>query len=100
MYKAAEPKKSFQAHCFSRMHCGGLVCAEMEYFVEEIKLGNLTIELFIQDGQGCRVIVTARDEDNRRVWKTPVMDANGEPKVYENQEDAIVDARKKLSVLM
>jgi hypothetical protein len=71
----------------------------MEYFVEEIKLGNLTLELFIQEGQGCRVIVTARDGENRRVWKTAVMDANGEPKVYENQEAAIDDARRKLNVL-
>lgn len=71
----------------------------MEYFVEEVKLGNLTLELFIQEGQGCRVIVTARDGENRRVWKTAVMDTNGEPKVYENQEAAIDDARKKLNVI-
>ena len=75
------------------------VCALMEYFVEEFKLGNLTIELFIQEGQGCRVIVTARDEENRRVWKTPVMDTNGEVKVYDNQEDAIDDTRKKFNLL-
>lgn len=69
----------------------------MEYFVEELRLGNLRIELSIQEGKGCRVIFTAKDEDNRRIWKTPVMDDNGEIMVYQNQHDAIIDAKRKLS---
>ena len=72
----------------------------MEYFVEQIKFGNLTIELSVEQGQGCRVIFTDRDEENRRVWKTPVMDLNGEVKVYDNQEDAIHDAKKKLGAVV
>jgi hypothetical protein len=70
----------------------------MEYFVEELRVGNLRIELSIQQGQGCRcrVVFTAKDEDNRRIWRTPVMDENGEVKIYENQDEAISDARKKL----
>jgi hypothetical protein len=71
----------------------------MEYFVEELRFGNLRIELSIQEGQGCRVIFTAKDKDNRRIWKTPIMDLNGKVKVYENQQDAIIDARKKLALL-
>jgi hypothetical protein len=70
----------------------------MEYFIEELRFGNLRIELSIQKGQGCRVIFTARDDENRRIWKTPVMDENGEVKVYEDEESAIVEAKKKLAI--
>jgi hypothetical protein len=71
----------------------------MEYFVEEYHVGNLIIQLSIQEQKGCRVIFTAKDVDNRRVWKTPVMDNNGKVKVYPNQQEAILDAKKKLSKL-
>ena len=54
------------------------------------------MEVSIQEGQGCRVIVTARDDRNRRLWRTPLMDENGEIKIYPSQEEAIVEARKKL----
>jgi hypothetical protein len=68
----------------------------MKYFVEEFRIGTLRIELSIEKGRGCRVIFTARDQENRKVWTTPIMDMNGKVKIYDNQEEAITDAKKKL----
>jgi len=89
----------FPARYFILICLWGTVCVDMEYFVEQLKFGNLTIELSIEEGRGCRVIFTAKDQENRRIWKTPIMDLNGEIKVYDNQEDAIQDAKKKLGAV-
>jgi hypothetical protein len=68
----------------------------MEIFFEEVKFEKLIIQVSIQEGKGCRVMITAKDQENRRIWKTPVMDCNGEVKVYETPQEAIEDARKKI----
>jgi hypothetical protein len=68
----------------------------MEVFSKEIQLGKLRIELSVEEKEGCRVIFTARDEEDRRVWRTPIMDYNGEVKIYDNQEEAIMDAHRTL----
>lgn len=68
----------------------------MEVFSKEIQVGNIKIELSIQESNGTRrVVFTAKDENDRRIWRTPILD-NGEVKTYENDEEAILDAEKKL----
>jgi hypothetical protein len=71
----------------------------MEIFFEEIKIGDVLIQVSIQEGQGCRMMITAKDQDNRRILKTPVME-NGEIKVYETPELAIEDARKRFGSMI
>lgn len=68
----------------------------MEIFSKEIQIGNIIIELSIQESKGTkRVVITAKDDQNRRLWRTPILD-NGEIKTYDSQEDAIEDAEKKV----
>jgi hypothetical protein len=68
----------------------------MEVFFKEFTIGNLKIELSVEQTHGCRVIFTAKDQDERRIWRTPVMDDNGEEKIYETCEEAILDGQRKL----
>ena len=68
----------------------------MEVFSKEFQVGNIKIELSIQDIHGTkRVVFTAKDENDRRIWRTPILD-NGEIKTYKSEEDAMQDAEKKL----
>jgi hypothetical protein len=71
----------------------------MELFAEEYWVGNLKMDVSVQEGQGCRVIITARDDKNRRIWRTPLTDENGEIKIYSSHEEAILEARKALGVV-
>lgn len=72
----------------------------MEVFSKEIRVGNLRIELSVEEEHGCsKVIFTARDEEDRRVWRTPLMDLNGDIKLYRSQEEAIIDAERKLGAV-
>jgi hypothetical protein len=71
----------------------------MEIFLKEIEIGNITIELSIQESNGSnRVVITAKDDQNRRLWRTPVLD-NGEVKTYDSAEDAIEDVEKKVGLI-
>jgi hypothetical protein len=71
----------------------------MEFFFEEVRIEkNLIIQVSIQEDTGCRVTITAKDDENRRIWKTAVMDTDGGVKVYENTQMALEDARKKIGV--
>ena len=71
----------------------------MEIYSKEIHIGSIIIELSIQETHGTkRVVITAKDEQNRRLWRTPILD-NGEVKTYNSQEDAIEDAEKKVGSL-
>jgi hypothetical protein len=76
------------------------LCGVMEVFSKEFSIGNLKIELSVEQTHGCRVIFTARDKDDRRVWRTPLMDVNGEAKVYESCEDAVLDGQRKLQTAL
>lgn len=68
----------------------------MEIFSKEIPVGNIIIELSIQEINGSkRVVITAKDDQHRRLWRTPILD-NGEIKTYESDQDAIDDAEKKV----
>jgi hypothetical protein len=72
----------------------------MEVFSKEFQIGNLKIELSVEESHGCsKVIFTARDEEDRRIWRTPIMDLNGDIKMYNSQEEAITDAERKLGTV-
>jgi hypothetical protein len=71
----------------------------MEFIVEQIQFGRLTLVLSILEKEGCRVFITAKDEENRRVWKTPVLNESGLISIYPDQENAITDAKRKVSCL-
>jgi hypothetical protein len=83
-------------HCQMKKDLWGV----MEVFSKEFPIGNLKIELSVEQTHGCRVIFTAKDKDDRRVWRTPLMDANGEAKVYKNCEDAVLDGQRKLQTAL
>jgi hypothetical protein len=69
----------------------------MEIYSKEIQVGNIIIELSIHEIEGTRrVVVTARDEENRRLWRTPILD-NGKVKTYDSNEDALADAERKIA---
>jgi hypothetical protein len=71
----------------------------MEVYSKEIQVGNIIIELSIQDIDGTkRVVLTAKDDQNRRLWRTPILD-NGSVKTYDNSEDALADAERKVASL-
>ena len=71
----------------------------MEVYSKEFQVGNIKIELSIQESHGVkRVVFTAKDDQDRRIWRTPILD-NGEIKTYDSQEDAISDAEKKLGTV-
>jgi len=72
----------------------------MDVFSKQFTIGSLTIELSVEQTHGCRVIFTAKDRDDRRVWRTPLMDSNGEEKIYENCEDAILAGQRKLQTVL
>jgi signal transduction histidine kinase len=85
----------------------------MEVYNKVIQVGSLKIEISISDRANsilyqspsdhlsavtnpyC-VNLTARDEDDKRIWQTPVMDDHGETKYYASVYEAIEDARTKL----
>jgi hypothetical protein len=71
----------------------------MEIFSKEIQVGNIILELSIHEIEGTkRVVITAKDEENRRLWRTPILQ-NGEIKTYNSNQDAIEDAEKKIASL-
>ena len=69
----------------------------MEIFSKEIQVGSIILELSIHEIEGTkRVVITAKDEENRRLWRTPILQ-NGEIKTYNSNQDAIEDAEKKIT---
>jgi hypothetical protein len=71
----------------------------MEFVAVEIHVGKLTFVLSVLEKQGCKVFITAKDEDNRRIWKTPLLDGNGEMLTYPTSNEAIEGAKQKLSII-
>jgi hypothetical protein len=83
----------------------------MEIYSVELDLGQLKIEVSVQntspriifndesDYGHCdlnfNVYLTAWDKDGRRLWRTPVMDKDGKPKVYESIDEALEDATSR-----
>jgi hypothetical protein len=70
----------------------------MEIFSKEVQSGSLRIELSVREGAGCSVICTAKDEENRIVWRTPLTDAEGHVLIYQTLKEAIQDAAEKLKL--
>jgi hypothetical protein len=79
----------------------------MEIYSVELDLGQLKIEVSIQntspritfstlEGDHCdlnfNVFLTAKDKSGRRLWRTPITDTEGKPKIYESIDDALMDA--------
>ena len=71
----------------------------MEIFSKEIHVGGIILELSIHEIEGTkRVVITAKDEENRRLWRTPILQ-DGEVKTYNSNQDAIEDAERKIAAL-
>ena len=63
-------------------------------FYGEVDLGSLRIEISIHAHDGYKVYFTAKDNDDRPVWRTPLTDAGGNIKIFRSLSDAITDAEK------
>jgi hypothetical protein len=86
----------------------------MEIYTQEIVFGNLVIELSVHEGVKLRtgaateaekngevqfhIYLTARDTENRIVWKTPIMTDRGAIKYYRSPEEAVDDAKYKIGL--
>jgi hypothetical protein len=75
-----------------------VIIEEMEFIVEEIQLGPLTLILSVLEKQGCTVFVTAKDEENRRIWKTPILGENGSMNVFSDVAGGVEEVKKKLGL--
>jgi hypothetical protein len=84
----------------------------MEIYFKEINKGPIHFEVSVHDTSGIdnpleaddinlqppfHVYVTARDEDSRKIWKTPLM-IEGRIKAYESIDEAVEDAQEKIYV--
>ena len=70
----------------------------MDIFLKEFQVGQIRIELSVQEEGECKVMFTAKDADNEILWKTPIMDSEGNVKVYPTVEEAFADAQKRLKI--
>jgi hypothetical protein len=68
----------------------------MQIFLDIIRHGKIKIELSVHEHNGCSVIFTVTDEDDRRILKSEIMH-EGKVKIYSNAQDAIKDAIMKLT---
>jgi hypothetical protein len=80
----------------------------MEVYSVELDLGQMKIEVSVKNtspritfsnninGDFCElsfnVFLTAKDKNGRRLWRTPVTDHDGRPKVYTSVEQALAEA--------
>jgi hypothetical protein len=83
----------------------------MEIYSVEFDLGKMKIEVSVQntspritfgnnfEGESCdlsfNVFLTAKDKEGRRLWRTPITDHDGRPKVYTSIEDALTEATER-----
>jgi hypothetical protein len=70
----------------------------VEIYIDIIVRGNLKFELSVHKKRGCRVIFTAKDEDDRTILRAPIMH-NGAIKIYSNIQEAIADATTRLAAM-
>jgi hypothetical protein len=70
-----------------------------EVFSKAVQIGNLTIEYSIIEKDGCRVTFTAKDVENRRIWRTELTDPNGNARIYSTAQEAIQEANQKLHAI-
>ncbi len=71
-----------------------------EIRLKEVSLGEVRIELSIHENDGWTVWLTARDAQDRRIWKTPLTDEEGRTKIYSSARDAILDAQAQVSSIL
>ena len=65
-------------------------------FFREVDLGSLKIEISIVEHGGYKVYLTAKDTDDRRLWRTALTDADGHIKVYMSVSEAIREAENTI----
>lgn len=85
----------------------------MEVYNKAVQVGSLKLEISISDRSNTILYqspeeheaslaspyfinLSARDENDKRIWQTPVMDDHGEIKYYSSVYEAIEDAKSKL----
>jgi hypothetical protein len=85
----------------------------MEVYNKAVQVGSLKLEISISDRSNTILYqspeeheaslaspyfinLSARDENDKRIWQTPVMDDHGEIKYYSSVYEAIEDAKNKL----
>ena len=68
-----------------------------EVFIKEVSLGEVRIELSVHEKNGWSVWLTARDKENRRIWRTPFTDEKGAVKLYTSVHEAMQDAHNQLN---
>ena len=92
-------------NCMPKRSAIGANNRDKEVFSEEFILGNLKIEVVIQKENNHHLSaiytahLTAKDENDRRLWSTPIIDdLVGGIKTYPSIFDAMADARKKLGL--
>ena len=68
----------------------------MEIFSKEIQLGIIKIELSVQENEDCTVVLTAKDQLDEILWRTPLKDHEGNIKTYPTVSEAFLDAESKL----
>ena len=71
-----------------------------EILLKEVSLGQVRIELSVHQKDGWTVWLTARDHDNRRIWRTQLTDDEGHVKVYPNVHEAVLDAQSQLNSIL
>ena len=65
-------------------------------FLREVDLGSLKIEISIVENWGYKVYLTAKDLDDRRLWRTALTDADGNVKEYTSVSEAIIEAESTI----
>lgn len=65
-------------------------------FFRVVDLGTLKIEVSIIENVGYRVYFTAKDMEDRRLWRTALTDSDGTVRVYNSVSDAIKDAENTI----
>lgn len=65
-------------------------------FLREIDLGSLKIEILIVENGGYKVYLTAKDIDDRRLWRTALTDPDGNIKVYRSVSEAVREAENTI----
>lgn len=70
----------------------------MDIFLKEVRVGQISIELSIQETEGCTVIFTVKNVNNEILWKTHLLGEDGKPKVYRSVDEAFLDAQFRLKI--
>ena len=68
----------------------------MQIYITEIEAGGAKLELSIVEENGCQVVFTARDAEDRRILKAPLLE-DGKVKIYSSVEEACADLQTRFS---